>query len=64
LGIRQAGRVEIVTGLTAGESIVTEGVIKMRPGVQVRLAGDKTERHAEQGGGRPPGTFNPRTTNN
>lgn len=64
LGIRQAGRVEIVTGLTAGESIVTDGVIKMRPGVQVRLAGDKTERHAERSGGRPPGTFNPRTTNN
>lgn len=59
LGMRQAGHVEVTAGLTEGESIVTEGVIKMRPGVQVRLAGDKGERHAERSGGRPPETMNP-----
>lgn len=54
LGMRQAGYVEITTGLAEGEPIVTEGVIKMRPGIQVRTAGSETgERHAQRGSGQP-----------
>lgn len=56
LGLRQSGYVEITTGLAEGEPIVTEGVIKMRPGVQVRTAGsDSGKRHAQRGSGRPEG---------
>ena len=35
LGRREPGRVEIVSGLRAGESIVLDGQIKLRPGVPV-----------------------------
>ena len=57
LGIRQSGFVEIATGLDEGEMVVTEGVIKLRPGAQVRLSGDEGTQHAGRGGarGRPPG---------
>jgi len=40
LGTRQGGRVEILSGLESGERVVTRGVIKLRDGVPVRLAGD------------------------
>jgi len=40
LGTRQAGKVEIIAGLEPGERVVTQGVIKLRDGVPVRLAGD------------------------
>lgn len=38
-GIRQAGNIEIVEGLAPGERVVTEGVVKLAEGMQVRLAG-------------------------
>jgi len=38
VGLRLAGRVEILSGLQAGEKVVVEGVQKLRPGVPVTLA--------------------------
>ena len=38
LGSRAPGRVEIVTGLEAGEEIVTQGVQRLRDGLPVRMA--------------------------
>lgn len=35
-GDRYGGWVEITSGLSAGETVITEGVIKVRPGVRVR----------------------------
>jgi membrane fusion protein (multidrug efflux system) len=35
IGARQAGRVEITAGLEAGDQVVAEGVVKMRPGTPV-----------------------------
>jgi len=40
LGTRQLGIVEILAGLEEGERVVTEGVIKLREGLLVQLAGD------------------------
>lgn len=42
-GIRQNGLVEITGGVKPGQRIVTEGVVKLRDGAKVRLAGDKAE---------------------
>ena len=38
-GVRQSGKVEILSGLTAGQRVVTEGVVKITDGQKVRLAG-------------------------
>lgn len=38
-GVRSVGDIEIVSGLTAGEQVVTEGAIKLQPGVPIRLDG-------------------------
>ena len=38
VGIRLAGKAEVVKGLTAGEMVVVEGVQKLRPGAPVKLA--------------------------
>jgi membrane fusion protein (multidrug efflux system) len=38
LGIRQAGLVEIVTGLQGGERVVAEGIQKVRPGGKVKVS--------------------------
>ena len=38
LGIRQAGMVEILSGLAAGELVVAEGIQKVRPGGKVKAA--------------------------
>ena len=39
VGLRLAGRVEILSGLTPGELVVVEGVQKLRPGALVELSG-------------------------
>ena len=39
LGVRQAGIVEIVEGVEAGQLIIVEGVQKVRPGAKVKPAG-------------------------
>lgn len=38
-GARNAGRIEIVSGLRAGQQVVTEGVIKLTDGMKVKVAG-------------------------
>ena len=49
LGTRQLGVVEVVAGLEEGEHIVTDGIIKLREGSLVKVAGDGAEqRVAEQ----------------
>lgn len=40
-GIRQNGLVEILDGVKPGQTVVTEGVVKLTDGVPVRLPGDK-----------------------
>jgi membrane fusion protein (multidrug efflux system) len=45
-GARSGGRIEIVQGLRPGQRVVTEGIVKVADGMQVRLAG-------AQGGNRP-----------
>lgn len=60
LGARIPGRVEVLSGLSAGEQIVTHGTLKVRPGMPVRIkAVDDGSRpveeliRAEQTAGRP-----------
>ena len=36
VGLRLAGRVEIVEGLKAGEQVIVEGIQKLYPGASVR----------------------------
>jgi multidrug efflux pump subunit AcrA (membrane-fusion protein) len=38
VGIRLAGKAEVLKGLEAGEKVVVEGVQKLRPGGPVKLA--------------------------
>ena len=38
LGARRRGEVEVRSGLAAGERIVTEGTMKLRPGSRIRIA--------------------------
>jgi membrane fusion protein (multidrug efflux system) len=38
-GARSGGRIEIVQGLRPGQRVVTEGIVKVADGMQVRLAG-------------------------
>lgn len=40
LGIRRDGWAEALSGLTAGQKVITEGVMKVRNGGPVRIAGD------------------------
>lgn len=37
LGLRQAGHVEVISGLQAGEDVITEGVIRVREGGTVKI---------------------------
>ena len=37
LGRRRPGRVEVVSGLTAGDRVVIEGIVRVRPGAKVRV---------------------------
>jgi membrane fusion protein (multidrug efflux system) len=39
LGTRQAGKVEIRSGLRAGDRIVVDGTVKLRPGSRIVEAG-------------------------
>lgn len=47
-GIRSNGRVEILSGLRQGQQVVTEGVVKLSDGMNVRLAGTKPDADAPQ----------------
>jgi len=53
LGIRQAGLVEITNGLADGERVVTDGVVKLRDGIAVRVAENEPAKTARARSGRP-----------
>jgi len=44
IGAREGNRVEVVEGLSLGDRIVTEGVVKLTDGMKVRLAGPANAR--------------------
>ena len=46
VGARQNGRVEILQGVSPGQRIVTEGVVKITDGMKVKLAGVDNARPA------------------
>ena len=50
-GLRSNGRIEIVEGLRPGQRVVTEGVVKVADGMQVRVAGAANAR--PRGAGQP-----------
>lgn len=59
-GLRQNGLVEITGGINAGQTIVTDGVVKLSDGAPVRLPGEQPKdgagrgAHAGSGAGGPP----------
>jgi membrane fusion protein, multidrug efflux system len=54
-GARAAGRVEILAGLRPGQRVVTEGVVKVTDGMQVRLAGARNAQRRPAPGRQPGG---------
>jgi membrane fusion protein (multidrug efflux system) len=48
-GTRLDGRVEIIEGLKPGQKVVTEGVVKVSDGMQVRTAGAENARRGKPG---------------
>jgi len=52
IGARDAGLIEIKSGLKEGQRVVGEGLVKVSDGMKVRLEGD--EQAAAQSGGRAP----------
>jgi membrane fusion protein (multidrug efflux system) len=48
-GLRTGGRVEILGGLRPGQRVITEGVVKVADGMQVRVAGAENARPAPKG---------------
>jgi membrane fusion protein (multidrug efflux system) len=65
LGIRQAGLVEIVSGLQGGERVVAEGTQKIRPGGRVKAVAPAGEAGGQvgkwesgEGGTQPPAKIN------
>lgn len=63
IGARQPGFVEILSGLQAGENIVVEGTLRLRPGATVRIEGQEPRGKKEEGGGegKPEAMVGPRT---
>jgi hypothetical protein len=51
IGIRETGRVEVVSGLAAGDRIVSAGTHKVGPGVVVRNVAPPPTAPAASGGG-------------
>ncbi len=47
-GARLGGRIEILAGLRPGQRVVTEGVVKVADGMQVRLAGERPPQRAQR----------------
>ena len=54
-GVRSGGRIEIVQGLRPGQRVVTEGVVKVADGMEVRLAGQQRQPQRAQQQAPPPG---------
>lgn len=67
IGARQPGFVEILSGLKAGEKVVVDGTLRLRPGATIRVKGDEPRgekgKKKEQGGGdgKPEAMVGPRT---
>jgi membrane fusion protein (multidrug efflux system) len=55
LGRREPGRVEVAEGLKAGETIVLDGQIKLRPGVPVVTLEQAAQRMKQMQAGKPAG---------
>ena len=53
LGRREPGRVEVVSGLRAGETVVLDGQIKLRPGVPVVTPEQAAQMMKKMQGGKP-----------
>jgi len=54
-GLRSGGRVEILEGLRPGQRVITEGVVKVADGMQVRVGGTgNAQGRANRGGGGQP----------
>jgi membrane fusion protein (multidrug efflux system) len=53
-GLRLGGRIEIVEGLRPGQRVITEGVVKVADGMQVRVAGTPNARGGRRQGAPPP----------
>lgn len=47
-GVRLGGRIEILAGLRPGQRVVTEGVVKVADGMQLRLAGPRPAQQRAQ----------------
>ena len=59
-GLRSEGRIEILEGLRPGQRVITEGVVKVADGMQVRLGGAENARgRANRGPGGEPGRGQP-----
>jgi membrane fusion protein (multidrug efflux system) len=54
-GARSEGRVEIISGLRPGQRVITEGVVKVAEGMQVRLAGQQPAPQRPAPAARPAG---------
>jgi membrane fusion protein, multidrug efflux system len=48
-GVRLAGRIEVLQGLRPGQRVVTEGIVKVSDGMEVRVAGAGGGRAARRG---------------
>lgn len=53
LGRREVGRAEVLSGLTAGETVVTEGVMNLRDGAKVHVVEHPQSRNPGIGSRRP-----------
>lgn len=49
IGRRQPGKVEVLGGLQVGDSVVTEGMAQLRPGMNVRVLNNPTQHTSSQG---------------
>lgn len=59
IGRRRPGIVEVLSGLSLGQRVVTEGVIRLRPGAKVAIKGEQQPSQQFAGGSRIPGESNP-----
>jgi membrane fusion protein, multidrug efflux system len=55
LGRRNPGQVEVVSGLMAGDTIVVDGLLKLKPGAPVAPVEAVMEMMKKMGAGKPPG---------
>jgi membrane fusion protein, multidrug efflux system len=53
VGVRKDGYAEIVSGVAAGAPVVTEGLVRLRPGAPLRILGERPASERPQAGGPP-----------